>query len=89
MDNNLPENCQGRGTHLPWNQEETKSASDLLDELIDGGTVSLEGEWFELHEITYRLETDYLQVAVQEQLTGEDEKSIRKLYIKEIQWMMG
>ena len=24
MDNNLPDDCQGRGEHLPWNQEFTE-----------------------------------------------------------------
>ena len=37
MDNNLPDDCQGRGKHLPWNQvdEEIYACWDCETQVVD------------------------------------------------------
>ena len=68
-------------------ESEQLSASELLSILIKGIEVLIDGEYYDLDEITCMLVSTEIRLAAEESLT-DNKHAIAELYIKQINEMM-
>ena len=68
-------------------EPEQLSASELLSILIKGGEVFIDGEYYNLDEITCMLIGTEIRLAAEESLT-DNKHAIAELYIKQINEML-
>ena len=68
-------------------EPEGLSASELLSILIKGGEVFIDGEYYNLDEITCMLIGTEIRLAAEESLT-DNKHAIAELYIKQINEML-